>query len=73
MIFVLAGDAVHGINGSETALRASDLVLLRPGDRHFIRFKTGVFLHYINIAVGRRPLARLPCSDRHRKPIPTPR
>jgi len=51
MIFVLAGDAVHGVNGKETNLRAGNLVLLRPGDRHFIRFKTGVFLHYINIAV----------------------
>lgn len=51
MIFVLAGDAIHGLNGTATMLREGELTLLRPGDRHFIRFQTGRFLHYINIAV----------------------
>ena len=51
MIFVLAGNALHGINGSPTQLGAGDLILLRPGDWHYIRFETGRRLHYINIAM----------------------
>ncbi len=50
MIFVLAGSALHGINGNPTQLGAGDLILLRPGDWHYIRFETGRRLHYINIA-----------------------
>jgi mannose-6-phosphate isomerase-like protein (cupin superfamily) len=51
MLLVLAGEAVHGINGIETPLRAGDLILLRPDDRHYIRFQTGRHFYYINIAV----------------------
>ncbi len=51
MVFVLAGDALHGLNGVAAVLRAGELVLLRPGDRHYIRFQTGRLFHYINIAV----------------------
>lgn len=51
MIFVLAGNALHGINGSPTQLGAGDLILLRPGDWHYILFETGRLLHYINIAM----------------------
>jgi AraC family cel operon transcriptional repressor len=51
MVYVLAGDAIHGLNGTVMALRAGELVLLCPGDRHYIRFHTGRFFHYINIAM----------------------
>ncbi|MBC8134397.1 MAG: AraC family transcriptional regulator [Fibrella sp.] len=51
MIFVLVGDAIHGLNGTTTMLREGELTLLQPGDRHFIRFQTGRFFHYINIAI----------------------
>lgn len=51
MLYILAGDATHGLNGTAMPLRAGELALLRPGDRHYIRFHTGRFFHYINIAL----------------------
>lgn len=51
MVYVLAGDALHGVNGGDLPMRAGDLFLLHPGDRHDIRFRAGRPLHYINIAM----------------------
>ena len=51
LMFVVAADAVHGINGETMPLRAGDLIFLHPDDKHFVRFQSDAFLHYINIAV----------------------
>jgi AraC-like DNA-binding protein/mannose-6-phosphate isomerase-like protein (cupin superfamily) len=51
MLFVVDGGAIHGLNGDATILHPGDLVLLRPQDRHYLRFQTGRHFHYINIAI----------------------
>ena len=50
LMCVLAGDAVHTVNGDAAPIGAGDLVFLRPGDWHSVRFRQGMLLQYINIA-----------------------
>jgi AraC family cel operon transcriptional repressor len=52
LMYVLAGEAAHAVNGVSVPLRSGSLVLLRAErDRHAVRFVEGRPLHYMNIAL----------------------
>lgn len=51
MMWVVAGEATHGVNGVARPLLPRDLVFLRPDDAHYVKFRPGRKLYYINVCV----------------------
>jgi AraC-like DNA-binding protein/quercetin dioxygenase-like cupin family protein len=51
MMWVVAGEAVHGVNGAARPLLPRDLVFLRPDDAHYVKFRPGRKLYYINVCI----------------------
>ena len=50
MMYVLAGEAIHGINGVQSYLKPGDMIFLRPDkDFHYVKFRPGRKLYYINL------------------------
>ena len=49
-MYVLDGAGTHALNGADHALRAGDLLWIRPQDRHGFCVHPGQKMHFINIA-----------------------
>jgi len=49
-MYVLDGTGTHALNGADYALRAGDLLWIRPQDRHGFYVSPGQKMHFINIA-----------------------